>query len=379
MAWRKVWVWQRKLKKGNAAYCLRWHDVRGRIRTETVGPDKKLAERLRTQREAELNAGKLNEVPDVSFDEFKKTELKAMKGRMAEGSLTELEYALRKFKEVTGAKKLSQVTPALVEDYISQRLEDVRPATANKEFRTVSAAFNRAVRRGQLRENPAAGIKQIREPEREIRVLSPDEVEKLLNTCPSARWRALVALGVTTGMRLGEMLALRWKDVDVEDMVVRIRNTPDHRTKSGKHRDVPLGAEALDLLRRLGRKGEFVFHTSTGKPWDNNLQTGFRSIVERAGIEYCSLHDLRRTFISHLAMADVNAAVVKELAGHSSIVTTQKYYTRIAPEALASAQAKLPFGEAIRGACDISDTYHGPRARGKRKAARIISIDRAAS
>jgi integrase len=76
---------------------------------------------------------------------------------------------------------------------------------------------------------------------------------------------------------------------------------------------------------------------------------------EQAGVKHCALHDLRRTFVSQLAMAGVNAAVVQKLAGHTSIATTVRYYTGVMPEALKAAQAKLPFGEVIR---DISNPYH---------------------
>jgi len=323
MAWRKVWIWERELK-GGTTYCLRWHDDRGKVRTETVGPDRKLAERLRTQREAELNSGKLNESPDVSYEEFKETELDAMKGRLPESSWGELERSRRKFGEITGVEELSDITPAVVEKLLSRRLGEVSPATANKNLRTVKAALTRAVDRGHLEENPASKVTQVPEPEREIRVLSKEEVQKLLEAAPSLRWKALISLGVTTGMRRGEMLALRWKDVDLEDGTSWVRNTPDHHTKSGKNRTLGLRPHVCELLGHFPRNGPYVSHTKDGNPMRNNVQRDFGRIVEKAGIDRCTLHDLRRTFISHLAMAGVNASVVKELAGHASIATTSE-------------------------------------------------------
>jgi hypothetical protein len=91
------------------------------------------------------------------------------------------------------------------------------------------------------------------------------------------------------------------------------------------------------------------------------LQTNFRRIVARAGIRYCSLHDLRRTFITHLA-----------------IQTTQKYYTNTLPDALRSAQGRSPFGETIR-AIPVSDSYHAPKERRIEETARITNLIRAAS
>ena len=113
---------------------------------------------------------------------------------------------------------------------------------------------------------------------------------------------------------------------------------------------------------RIPINGELVFHTRDGRQWRDNVQRDFNRIVDRAGIKRCTLHDLRRTFASHLAMAGVSEAIVKELTGHASISTTLRYYTRIAPHALRSAQARLPFENVLR---DISNTYHG--AVGPRK------------
>ncbi len=98
-------------------------------------------------------------------------------------------------------------------------------------------------------------MKAVREPEKEIRVLSPEEVGKLLDACPSLRWRAFIALAVTTGMRRGELLALRWEDVDLEAGTVWVRNTESHLTKSRKNRVLGLLPEAAALLGQLRRKG----------------------------------------------------------------------------------------------------------------------------
>ncbi len=106
------------------------------------------------------------------------------------------------------------------------------------------------------------------------------------------------------------------------------------------------------------------------------MQRDFARIVQEAGIAHCTLHDLRRTFVSHLAMAGVNAAVVQKLAGHASINTTVTYYTGILPSALRDAQARLPFGKVIR---DVSNTDRGPDRSRRRKAARVVSDWRAAS
>lgn len=364
-----------KLKSGQT-YCLRWYDGTGRMRTETAGPDRKLAERLRSKRESDLNAGKLRETRRISFDEFREEELDAMRGRLAERSIEDLENTLVSFGDMFEVKALSDVAPGMVEDYVSWRLQDVAVATANKNLRTLKASFNRAVRRGYLETNPAADVKQVREPDRDLRVLTAEEVRSLLCACWSVRWKALVSLAVTTGMRLGEMLALRWEDVDFETGTVRVLNRPGQFTKSKRNRALALLPSVCELLGKLGINGPFVFHTRNGRPWHNNVKQQFRRLVERSGIKYCSIHDLRRTFVSHLAMAGINEALVKELAGHASIGTTLRYYTQILPEALRLAQASLPFESVLR---DVSDSYHGPAGRDAKKTATATTKAAAAS
>jgi hypothetical protein len=110
-------------------------------------------------------------------------------------------------------------------------------------------------------------------------------------------------------------------------------------------------ASVADLEHTLKSFGEHVEAEML-----NNLRRGFQKIVRRAGIKRCTFHDLRRTFVSHLAMADVNQAVVQRLAGHASITATLRYYTGTMPEALRATQGRRPFVHVLR---DISDTYHG--------------------
>ncbi|MCP3885401.1 MAG: tyrosine-type recombinase/integrase, partial [Propionibacteriaceae bacterium] len=250
---------------------------------------------------------------------------------------------------------MTDINTVMVERFYSARLEAVAKATANKELRTVKAAFTRAVRRGYLRENPGRYVKPVRVPQKALRVLSTGDVGKLIEACPTDRWRAFIALAVTTGLRRGELLALRWQDVDINTMTVHVRNTADHSTKSGKERAVALQSAVVPLLQRLGRRGALVFHTATGTSMANNIERGFNAIVKRAGIKRCTMHDLRRTFVSQLAMAGVNQAVVQQLAGHASITTTVRHYTHIMPEALRSATEKLPFSEAIASASMLTN------------------------
>jgi len=89
--------------------------------------------------------------------------------------------------------------------------------------------------------------------------------------------------------------------------------------------------------------GRWVFPNPEGNPHGNTIIRTFKGIVKKAGIAECTIHDLRRTFLSHLAMSGVGQAVTQQLAGHSDMGTTLEYYTHILPEPLKQAPTRLPF------------------------------------
>ena len=248
--WQRVWIWERKRREGKT-YCLRWHDNRGRVRTEYVGSDRKFAERMRAKREAEVNSGMLQGLTPISFEDFVSEELEIMSGRLAKGTLAGIQQAFAQLRRICNPKKLDKVDAATVERFFAQRLREVRPATANKDLRTLKASLNRAGKRGYLRDNPAKDVRPVREPEKLIRALSCDEAAKLLDACESVESRAFIGLALTTGMRLGELTALRWRDVDLGEGLVHVRNTESHLTKSRRNRVLSLLPEARVMLDAL--------------------------------------------------------------------------------------------------------------------------------
>jgi integrase len=349
MSWHRVWFSIRKGKR-RTIYALRWFGTDGRVRTESVGTDKKLAERLRRQREAELNTGTYQEVRPIGLGAFITEHLTLMQGQVRSSTLDGERIVLNRFLAHCGERDLSTVTARLAEGYFAARLQAVRTPTANPDLRILKAVFQAAVRRGYLRENPWRHVKQVKEAEKEIRVLTAAEVERLLAACPTLMWRVLVFILVTTGLRRGEALALEWRDVDLDNGLLHVRCKDGHRTKSGRNRIVPLVPAAIALLRALQAEasGSHVFETERG-PVGLNRVREFREIVRAAGIPACTLHDLCRTYVSSLAMAGVNEAVAQKPAGHASIGTTLTHYTGILPEALMAAPLRLPYAEAGNG------------------------------
>ncbi len=357
--WKKAWLYKRKAKKG-VKYALRWYDERGRVRTQSVGPDKKLAERLRKEKEHGINSGVTREVTRITFEDFVREHLELVKGRLSERTVPEHETTLRQFRETCGPRLLADVSVRMVEEFLSARRKHVRDATVNRNLRTLKAVFNLAIKRGYLESNPFAQVKQVKEPQREIRVLSTEDIERLLEACPDLRGRCLVYLALVTGMRRGELCNLRWCDLDLAAGLVRIVNREGWSTKSRKNRIVGIPPGAVLMLEelRLVNDYEYVFSTTGAPPRGDNTRKEFAQIVKESGIKHATLHDLRRTFVTHLAMAGENEAIVQALAGHQSMDTTLKYYTKVFPEKLTKAWEKLPYVE--MGARIVSKSYRAP-------------------
>ena len=141
------------------------------------------------------------------------------------------------------------------------------------------------------------------------------------------------------------MTFLTWEDLDLDAGVVYIACKEGHRTKSGKSRIAPLLPVVVEMLERLRMQapGEWVFTNAWGNRLCNNIMRTFGRILKHAKVAHCTIHDLRRTCLSHLANEGVNEAIAQKIAGHASITTTLKHYTEIVPDAMRAAVNRLPY------------------------------------
>ncbi len=203
----------------------------------------------------------------------------------------------------------------------------------------------------------APRIKLLKVPRPDIEFLTFEQSDALL-AASSGQWRTMILVGIRTGLRLGELLGLRWCDVDakggkllVRQAIVRGRVTTP---KSGKPREVPLSGQARDaLLAHRHLRGDLVFCHDDGAPHSKNTtKWPLYSACRRAGLVRLGWHALRHTFASHLVMRGVSIKAVQELLGHSDIATTMRYahlaphVTRDAVMLLDGAGSRQPVGNA---------------------------------
>jgi integrase len=239
------------------------------------------------------------------------------------------------WKERMGIYLLSDITPALIVQYrdelaggITYRGTPRSPATVVRYMAALSHAFTVAVNEWQwLEDSPVRKVKKPKEARGRVRFLDDEERGRLLKACKDSKndWLYLcVTLALSTGMRQGELMGLKWQDVNLKDGFVIL-----HETKNGERRRVPLSGLALELLRehakvrRLDTDLLFPGKKHKNKPID--LSDAFEFALKRAEIDDFRWHDLRHCTASYLAMNGASLAEIAEVLGHKTLQMVKRY------------------------------------------------------
>ncbi len=254
--------------------------------------------------------------------------------------------SLKQFQAICGDVMLDKITARQWDAYRIERLEHVSPVSVNIELRTLKAFLNTVVRWGNLEHSPFNKQPFATVPESSPLFFSKEDFQKLLNVIKQKWLKEAVVFTVLTGLRRGELINLRWNDVDLKRRVITIQSNPTFKTKQGKKRTLPLNETAFNLLslKHSQSIGEYVF-THRGKQiaedWLSQL---FKRAVrdKEAGLnDKLHWHSLRSSFASWLVIDGVSIYAVSKLLGHSSVAITQKHYAHLATENLHTEVNKL--------------------------------------
>lgn len=173
--------------------------------------------------------------------------------------------------------------------------------------------------------NPARGIKRGRENPGVVRFLEGDERQRLLDACRASGWRrlyGLVLFALTSGARRGELLALRWRDVDLDNRIAYLRTT-----KNGSARTlviVPAVAAELQGYAR-GKPEHLVFCSSRDPLRAYKFEQAWRAALRASKVERFRFHDLRHSFASALAQEGASLVELADAMGHKSMAMVQRY------------------------------------------------------
>ena len=271
--------------------------------------------------------------------------LKYAEANLARRTLNIHRYALRRFQALVGDIPLTSVSPFHFDSYKTYRSgmtsglrlkipQSVRPITVNIDLRALRAAFSVAVRWQLIAKNPFSGLKHMFVPQQSPVFCTKDDVQKLLATTSESWLKEIIVSAILTGMRRGEIVNLRWKDVDMERRTLKIESNPNFVSKQGRKRVIPLSDTAFLLLKkRTGISTQYVFTLNGRKIFDEWITHAFKKAVRAAKLndDRIHFHSLRHSHASFLVQAGVSLYEVQQLLGHSSTRVTE-VYSHLQPE-----------------------------------------------
>jgi integrase len=268
---------------------------------------------------------------------------------------------------VFGASRLDQIGPPEIEQYKARKLKERLSAkSVNNHLTILRKLLNLAV---EWREVPhAPRVRGLRTTPTEIEFLSFEEAERFLRAA-APEWKAFLVLALRTGLRVGELLGLKWADVDLVAGRLMVRRTVwrdlECLPKGGRAREVPLSNEAVAVLKEHRHlKGPYVFCEPDGtRLTHSRVKNVVPRACQRAGLaKRLTTHGLRHSFASHLVMRGASLKAVQELLGHESIEMTLRY-SHLTPDVKREA-VRLLDRRVAPG--DIQETEEGQRRTPRR-------------
>jgi integrase len=323
---------------------------------------RRLAAALREQQ-----LGLLQTAPSQRLDVYLAQWLETAKPGLAPKSYIAYEMYLRRHViPELGNLRLDKLNPEHVQALLTRKIEEgLAPQSVVHIRGVLRRALGRAVRFGLIGRNVAALTDPPRMQRREMASMTPEEARAFLDAIRGDRLEALYLLALTTGMRQGELLGLRWPDVDLDGGELRVVHALQRlegtlqlvQPKTAKsRRSVTLPAMTVEALRHHhGQQAEvrlsagadwkdagFVFCTSIGGPLEpRNVTRSFQRFLKRAGLPRMRFHDLRHCFATLLLIQGLSPRVVMEMLGHSQMNLTMNTYSHVIPSLQREAAARL--------------------------------------
>jgi integrase len=331
----------------------------------TVRGTKRDAERRLAELQHELNTGSYVEPSNLSLGQFLERWLDHAQTKVSAKTHERYGEIVRKhLAPALGHIPLEKLRPLHIQSYYDEALKSGRKngsgglsaQTVLHHHRVLHGALRQALRWQMLARNPAEAVQPPRPERAAIRVLSEDETTTLLGVAKPTRLYGPVLLAVATGMRRGEILALRWEDVDLAAAKLVVTRTLE-QTRAGlsfkqpetakSRRVVALGPLVVEALRshraaqaqerlRLGAAfidSGLVFPHADGRPWEpDGFTETFLAFARKHGFAGLRFHDLRHTHATQLLRHGMHPKIVSERLGHSTIGITLDTYSHVLPD-----------------------------------------------
>ncbi len=274
-----------------------------------------------------------------------------------------------------GKVKLQSLTPQHVQTLKSKKLKEGLSSTTVSAIQGVlHKALDDAIKMGLIARNACDAVSSPRKQHKEMKPLTPDQARKLLEAAKGHPQEALFVLALATGMRRGELLGLKWQDVNLNEGTLQVRRTlsrlptqmgrdrgdlyveAEPKTKSSR-RNIALAGFAIETLKQhrirqeemkrlagdMWEEHDYVFCTPLGKHLNpgHGVLVQLKILLEKAGLPDIRFHDLRHSAATLLLSMGVHPKVVQEILGHSEISMTMDVYSHVLPTMQKDAMARL--------------------------------------
>lgn len=340
---RKDGRWAAKYTSSNG----KRKEVYGKTRKEVA---KKVVEAI-SRREEGLSS---EDIPKLV--EYLNTWLNgSVKGSVRERTFERYEEISRKhLTPELGSTKLNNLTPAQVQGLYRRKLDSgASPRTVQYIHATLHKALKQAVKWGLIPTNVTEAVTPPRLLKKEIKPLSPEQVQIFLKSIEGDRLEAIYVLAITTGLRQGELLGLKWEDIDLDAGMIRVRRTLSKSNKSlvfnppksaKGNRNVGLTDLGIRILKKhqtLQNEDKvswtedhgLIFPNTDGRPRSSRgyLTEALKKVIKKASLPEIRFHDLRHTCATLLLTRGIHPKIVQEMLGHSTISITLDTYSHVLP------------------------------------------------
>ena len=274
--------------------------------------------KLRIEKQNEKMGFKVPKYENIYFEKFGRDFIDQY-SKQNNRSWKRDEVSLRTLKPFFKGKMLKDIDSFLVERYKAKRKTEVSNATFNRELAFMKTMFNKAVEWKRLEMNPLQNFKKLKENNGRMRILKSEEMKRLLDVA-NGHLKSILIIALNTGMRRGEILSLKWGNVNLSKRSIHIEDS-----KSGRSRNIPMNGHVIEALSVIPQNSGYVFFNPMTKRPIQDVKKAFKTACKNAEIKDLRFHDLRHTSATKMIESGTDLVTVSKILGHSTIQMTMRY------------------------------------------------------
>lgn len=342
---------------GSKSYRVCWRDHTGRRRSKNFSKSRE-ANAFCAEMNSKLNRHEFTPTETIAFAKLCREWLEIKEPGLRPETMRNYRDQIRlRLMPEFGAYLVTGIAPRDVERYAARLAKSgLAPETQRKTLMTLKAVLDKAMQWGYLGKNPAVFAKAPKRVKKDIEVLSPAEMALLIEST-DLRYRAIIATGCHTGLRISELFGLKWADINLAKGVLHVRQNLQKGTffepkSRSSRRDVPMPSFLVDiLLKHLAWQREWIEHNEHDLAFTNlygrhlNYQNFTRRYFEpalgKAGLHRITPHTMRHSYASALLTAGEPIQNVSRLLGHADPSITLRVYAHVLPESASGTAKRL--------------------------------------